>query len=384
MGRASLPAGVDISRAGTPAPRDSWMNICIDMRPALSRPTGVGIYLLNLVQALAEIDSENQYHLFSTSWRERYQPPKYGKNFYYHDHRWPGKMLHFLWNRFSFPSIESLLRVPIDVAHSPSPLLIPSKQAHRVTTVHDLYFYAHPDHTKREIRRDYQALIKKHSEESDAIIAVSEYTKQQLVEHLKIAPSHIYTIRHGVDSFFLDNPPNNEIGKVKAKFHLNRRYFLFVGNSEPRKNLTALTDAFQIAKLDMDLVIAGPSENVVVSDPAIRITDYVSKAELRALYKCAVALVIPSLDEGFGIPMLEAMACGTPVIASNLPVFHEIAPDAFLPVDPASHEAIAEALRTVSENEGMRAELAQKGKERIAKYSWKECAQKTLDLYRNL
>jgi len=360
------------------------MNICIDMRPALSRPTGVGIYLLNLVQALAEIDTENQYHLFSTSWRERYQPANYGKNFHHHDHRWPGKVLHFLWNRFSFPSIESLLGVSVDVAHSPSPLLIPSKEAHRVTTVHDLYFYHHPDQTQREIRRDYQSLVKKHSEQSDAIIAVSEYTKQQLVEHLHIAPSRIYTIRHGVDPFFLECPSPGEIENIKTKFHLDRRYFLYVGNSEPRKNLGALTEAFQIANLDMDLIIAGPVEDEVAASPKVHVAGYVSKVELRALYKCALAVVIPSLDEGFGIPLLEAMACGTPVVASNLPVFHEIAPDAFLPVDPASRESIAEALRVISENDAMRKDLVKKGQERIGKYSWKECALKTLDLYKNL
>ena len=198
------------------------------MRPALSRATGVGVYLQNLVKALAEIDSENQYHLFSSSWSERYRNGSYGRNFHIHDQHWPGKILHFAWNRFSFPSIESMLGIHVDVAHSPSPLLIPSKGARRVTTVHDLYFYFHPEHTTREIQRDYPELVKKHCQQSDAIIAVSEYTRQQLVEHLQVASSRIYTIRHGSDPFFEERASDEEKKQVATAFALERPFFLFV------------------------------------------------------------------------------------------------------------------------------------------------------------
>ncbi|PWT92102.1 MAG: hypothetical protein C5B54_04085 [Acidobacteria bacterium] len=365
------------------------MNICIDMRPALSRATGVGVYLQNLVKALAEIDPENQYHLFSSSWSERYRNGTYGRNFHIHDQHWPGKFLHFAWNRFSFPSIESMLGIHVDVAHSPSPLLIPSKGARRVTTVHDLYFYFHPEHTTREIQRDYPALVKKHCQQSDAIIAVSEYTRQQLVEHLQVASSRIYTIRHGSDPFFEERASDEEKKQVATAFALERPFFLFVGAAEPRKNIPQLLAAFRRAKLDADLILAGPegwklSDVMANSGPRVRWTGYISRQNLRALYQQALALLLPSVEEGFGLPIIEAMACETPILASDIPVFHEIAQDAFLPIDTNDTNLFAEGLRQIYEQEELRKQLIEKGKAKIKRFSWRESAQKTLELYQHL
>ncbi len=364
------------------------MNICIDMRPALSRATGVGVYLHNLVTALAELDHENSYHLFSSSWKERFQEKFHGKNVHIHDKYWPVKLLTYSWNHFSFPTMESLVRVALDIVHSPTPLAIPSKHAQQIITVHDLYFYFHPEQVIKEMRRDYPVMLQKNCLKSDAIIAVSEHTKAQLVEHLKIPSSKIYTVHHGADPFFSKSVSKEESETVKKTFGITQPYFLFVGSLEPRKNLSHLMDAFEKMPLGVQLVLCGPEGwgddlSGTVSSNVIR-TGYVSRNALRTLYQNAIALVIPSIDEGFGLTLLEAMAAGIPVIASLIPAFCEIGADAFYPVDTEHSNRLREAMQEVHSDQSIRSQLIAKGKERLKRFTWRESAQKTLDIYKNL
>ena len=364
------------------------MNICIDMRPSLSRPTGVGVYLNNLVKALIEIDSKNVYHLFSSSWKDRFEEPFNGKNVFIHDRRWPVRVLNYSWNHFSFPPMESLIRTPLDVVHSPTPLVIPSKIAHQITTIHDLYFYFHPDQVIGEMRRDYPKMLREHCLKSDAIIAVSEHTKALLIEHLNVPSSKIYTVHHGVDLFFAEPAPRSETEAVKKTYGIERPYFIFVGSLEPRKNLSLLLEAFQKMSAKFQLVLCGPGGwgedlSSLISEGVIR-TGYVSKSALRALYQNAMALVMPSYDEGFGLPILEAMAAGIPIIASRIPAFSEIGGDAFLPVDTESTTELRQAMCEISSNASLREELIAKGNERLKRFTWKEAAKKTLDIYEHL
>lgn len=364
------------------------MNICIDMRPALSRATGVGVYLQNLVSALSELDSQNAYYLFSSSWKERFQTYPITKNFHSCDHRWPVTLLTYFWNRLSFPSIESFIKAPLDIVHSPTPLMIPSKQAHQITTVHDLYFYFHPEQVIGEMRRDYPDMVYKHCMKSDAIIAVSEYTKSQLVDHLKIASSKIYTVHHGSDPFFSQHQSENEVARVKKTFRITQPYFLFVGSIEPRKNLPTLLEAFEKMKPGTQLVLCGPEgwgEDLPSFDSErVLRTGYVSRVDLRVLYQNAIALIMPSVDEGFGLPLLEAMTAGIPIVASKIPAFCEIGGDAFLPFPAESATQLLIAMESVHSDTAIRDRLIQNGKERIKKFTWQEAAQKTLDIYKHL
>lgn len=365
------------------------MNICIDVRPALSSPTGVGVYVLNLVGALAAIDTQNEYHLFSSSWKQRYPPHNYGDRFHLHDRRWPVRVLNFAWNRFSWPAIESLLGTAIDVAHSPTPLLMPSKHAHGVTTVHDLFFYEHPEQTIREVKRDYATLVRKHCEQADAIITVSEYTKLRLIETLNIPASKIHVIHPGSDSFFEKAAENEDVDNTRKKIGVTRPYFLFVGTAEPRKNLPLLLEAFGSLAQEVDLVLAGlhgweeQTWRNMVTD-RVHIAGYVTKSELRALYQDCVGVVQPSKEEGFGLPLLEAMASGAPVIASDIPVFREVANDAALLFESGSVEALRAAMQTILEDSQAAKILVEKGRERAKHFSWLDTARKTLDLYKHL
>ena len=365
------------------------MNIAIDVRPALSSATGVGVYLLNLVQALSQLDQENEYHLFSSSWKERFPSKYFGRNFYIHDHHWPVRLLNYSWHHLSRPSIETLLGIPIDVAHSPTPLLIPSRQAHRVTMVHDLYFYFHPEHAVREMQADYSSLLQQHCMKSDAILTDAEYTKQLLVEHLKVPSSKIYSIRLAVDPYYLERVAESDIEKVKVKFGICSPYFLFVGALEPRKNLSILLKAFQDFPGDSSLVLAGPDgwgsqEWKQLLTQRVVQTGYMDQNDLRALYQGAIALVLPSVEEGFGFPVLEAMASEIPVLASRIPIFQEIGGEALLAFESNQVEDLRAAMGKICSDPQLRQDFVTRGKERVKRFSWLETAQKTLDIYRNL
>src|SRR5262245_43958099 len=138
------------------------MKICIDMRPSLSQPTGVGIYLQNLVRALGEIDEENEYYLFSSCWKERFLRTSYPSNLHVRDRKWRVRILNYCWNHLSTPKIESLIGSSLDVAHSSTPLVIPARKARKVTTVHDLYFVKNPEGAVREMKRDFPKKVKEH------------------------------------------------------------------------------------------------------------------------------------------------------------------------------------------------------------------------------
>ena len=365
------------------------MKICLDMRPALSAATGVGIYLRNLVAALSEIDDQNDYFLFSGSWKERLQIQCPDVNFHIRDRRIPVRLLNYFWHRYPFPSIEFLTGTDIQVVHSPSPLLIPAKRARRINTVHDLYFYFHPEQTIREMRTAYPKLVLEHCAKSDAIIVISEYTRQQLVEHLKIPSSKIYTIRHGSDPYYSERATDEDQKQIISRWRLDRPFFLFAGTQEPRKNLLTLLRAFQILPPEFQLVLAGPEgwgteEWKDLCNERVVFTGYLSKQELRAFYQLALALVMPSWDEGFGLPLLEAMASETPVIASDIPPFHEVGNQAILYFDPSSPQALASCMQRIAGDRELCSNLRKKGIERLTRFSWKETARKTLELYNSL
>jgi len=359
------------------------------MRPSLSRPTGVGVYLQNLVRGLAHIDQENDYRLFSASWKDRFDDELNAKNFRISDHKWPVRVLNFSWNYLNSPAIEVLVGTSLNVVHSPTPLLIPARSARRVTTVHDLYFYTNPSEAVREMRNIFPRKVKEHSLRADAIIAISDYTKRQLIELLQIPSSRIYTIKHGIDPFFLECASEEEKRATAKKFHLPGRYLLFVGTQEPRKNLPVLVDAFQrMRERDIHLVIAGqpgwdiPPEQF--QDERILQTGYVSKAEVRALYQLSLAVVFPSIDEGFGLPLLEGMASRVPIIASRIPAFKEVCNESCAYFEADRPDELAHVLDEVVTSAELRQQLIEKGSQRVKNFSWIETAKKTLELYKSL
>lgn len=237
-----------------------------------------------------------------------------------------------------------------------------------VVTVHDLSFERHPSLMGRKDRLIFHTVVPRAARRAAHVLAVSQRTKDDLVELYGIPPERITVTLHGVDPAF--SPPGRG----------NGAYLLFVGAIQKRKNPLAAAQA--AAEVGLPLVVAGPSRDAALVRELARrgadIRGYVSKPELAELYRGAACLLLPSRYEGFGLPLLEAMACGTPVVAAPDPALREVAGDAAVFVEP---ERLAEGVRrALAERE----RLAAAGLERVKRFSWEETARRTLAVYRRV
>jgi glycosyltransferase involved in cell wall biosynthesis len=350
------------------------VRILIDYRPALRQRTGVGQYAHQAAAALARSGGPtDRITVFSSSWKDRL-----GRDIPHGttplDVRWPVKLLNLAWHRLEWPPVE-LLGGRADIVHSMHPLLMPTRTAARVVTIHDLYFMDHPENTRAEIRRDYPQLVQTHARRADAVVVVSEYTRRRVENRLGVPHERIAVCPPGAPHWTpRDTAPRGPI--------------LFVGTLEPRKNAGALIRAYSrlIAGLPdaPPLVLAGRS--TADADPLIRElasaalagrirhVGYVSDAEREQLFRDASMLVLPSHDEGFGMPVLEAMSIGLPVIAANRGALPEVAGGAALLVDPDDEMAIAEAMRMLL-CDGPRARAAaEAGLARARSFTWETTA----------
>ena len=358
------------------------MDILIDYRPALRQRTGVGEYVHGLAAALAgRLDPGDAITLFSSSWKDRLPVgavPGTGQI----DARIPVQLLNFAWHRLEWPPVE-WVAPPVDVVHSPHPLLIPSRVAAQVVTIHDLYFLDRPEQTTAEIRRDYPALAAKHACRADAVVVNSKHTGREVSERFGIGSDRITVCYPGRPDWSARLEPASD-GPI-----------LFVGTAEPRKNLARLLEAYALLVARRTsapaLVIAGSvsiaGENLLGTvherlKPRVTLTGYVTDEERQRLYREASMLVLPSLAEGFGITALEAMTVGVPVVASNRGALPEVVGDAGLLVDPESVSDLSNALERVLSDPGLRRSMSERGIQRARQFSWTESADRLYDAYR--
>ena len=370
------------------------MTVGIDFRPALSRATGVGRYVQGLISGLQQIDKENTYVLFSSSLKERPQPESLPPNFLSVDRHIPVRVLNVLWHRLGRPSLDALTGRHFDVTHSPTPLLLPSRNARSIVTIHDLFFLQQPEATDGEIRRDYVSLVRSHAQRADGVIVVSETTATDVESRLGVPRERIHVVHHGVDDRFassLKTGPRHDLAMKDIPF------LLAVATLEPRKNLTTLLKAISVLKQrgwEGRLHIAGETgldaervgrtiEHLGLADTVDRL-GYVEAAALPSLYRRAHAFVMPSHWEGFGLPLLEAMASGTPIVASDIPVHREVAARAATYASADDHEALAAAIELVWNDTELRARLVKEGRERVTCFSWEVSARKTLEIYQEV
>jgi glycosyltransferase involved in cell wall biosynthesis len=283
-----------------------------------------------------------------------------------------------LWHRVEWPPVEWLAG-EADVVHAAHPLLIPSARAARVVTVHDLFFLSHPERTAAEIRRDYAALAASHARRADAVIAVSQYTRRQVVERLGVDAGRVHVCSSGARAWArLGQAPN-----VPAD-----GYVLFIGTLEPRKNLGVLLDAYERLAARGGRVpplrIAGgtgPGASAWLDrigrpplDAVVSYVGYVADDAREALFAGARTLVLPSLDEGFGLPALEAMSAGIPVVASNAGAIPEVVGDAAVLFDPSDPDALAHALSRLATDEAWALDRAAAGLTRARAFTWDAAA----------
>jgi glycosyltransferase involved in cell wall biosynthesis len=368
------------------------MNIACDMRVFLSGETGIGTFYKNLLDQLALIDEENRYLLLSSSWKVRFPVAKVPDfaNRRLVDARIPVKVLNGLWNHLPFPALESLFNEKVDISHSPTPMLLPCR-GKRIITIHDLFPLARPHLVQGENRSRFPERLRKNVSRADGIVCISHATRARLLTVFPDAEAKTRVIHLGVSPRFFADP--GQAGGLREKYRLPEKYALFTGTIEPRKNLPMLLQALLALKRDgivVPLVIAGGRGWELA--PFLRLKEelrgqvheigYVDSGELPGLYRGAQFFVFPSLEEGFGLPLLESMAAGTPVLCSDIPVFHEIGgrlPVFFDLADVSGLAAEISALWERGKETGMEERIAH-----ARKFTWPESATQTLAFYRQL
>jgi len=369
------------------------VRVLIDYRPALRERSGVGEQTHQLAQALLAAYPPDAARdplsltLFSSSWKDRLVPPVELAAATIVDRRVPVSVLNFAWHRLGWPPIETLAGQPYDVAHSPHPLLLPARSAAQVITIHDLDFLSHPERTRAEIRRDYPALARDHAHRADAILVPSGYTAGEVERRLGV-PRERMTI-------FVPGAPDWTPRVAAPK----DGYVLFFSTLEPRKNVGGLLDAWERIVSHLahgrptpQLILAGratdeaqPWLDRIARPPlagSVRHLGYVAASDRRALYEGARVLVQPSFDEGFGLPVLDAMTLGVPVVAANRGALPEVLGGAGLLVDPDAPDDIAAAIARVLSDDDVAAACAARGIARARAFRWADTAQRVYDTYR--
>jgi glycosyltransferase involved in cell wall biosynthesis len=374
------------------------MRIGLDLRPFLKEATGIGVYYRSLLFSLAGIDHSNEYYLFSASFKDRFpasQLPPFHK-LQVCDRRWPSQLVDWLWSRLHKPRLETFFRAaPFDLTHSPTPLRLPSR-GKSIVTLHDLFFREHPDQVDPRTRSLFGRYVGASIQKADGVIAVSQYTKDTAVRLFALDPDKVRVIHHGTKQSLMSAPAEVPDTDLREKYRLPERFLLFVGTDEPRKNLPALIDALKLVNRSekISLVIAGGtgSDRSRVQariadhklDSSVLFLGYLPEGELSVLYRMAALLVFPSWCEGFGLPLLEAMAAGIPAVVSRTSALPEIGREAALYFDPSSAEEMAAAILQVLKDADLQHTLVERGKQRAQDFSWTRAAESTLEFYRDV
>ncbi|MBM3209524.1 glycosyltransferase family 4 protein [Candidatus Shapirobacteria bacterium] len=339
--------------------------------------TGVSHYTQNLVENLLKIDEKNEYVLFFSSLRQRLTQISNLKtqncNLKLKTYKFPPVLLDILWNKLHVLPIEKLIG-KVDVFHT-SDWTEPPSACRKVTTIHDLTPLLFPDETHPKIIAVHKRKLDWVKKEASLVIAVSENTKKDIIELLGIPAEKIRVIYEAPGEEFYPRR-KEEIENTKRKYQIAGDYILAMGGGK-RKNLERTTQAFERVKGGPWQKVS-PSLIVFGNSPNTKSLGYVPQEDLAPLYSGAMCFVYPSLYEGFGLPVLEAMACGCPVVTSNVSSLPEIAGEAAVLVNPLRVEEIFYGINEALER---REEFVQKGLERSHKFSWEKCASETLAVY---
>lgn len=372
------------------------MHIGIDAHAIGAQQGGNETYIRNLIRALAALDADNRYTIYLAN----AQAAAEWQNGFVAQH--PNFSVRLL------PPPTPLVRVPVfltyELRRRPVDVLHvqytapPFCNAPVVATIHDLAFEHLPETFTRRGSLQLKLTVRRTARRAARIATVSEYSRQDLLRTYRLAPEKVVTTYNGIEPHFTTQPrAADEAAQVRQRFGIAREFLLAVGSLQPRKNLERLIRTYARLRREQpdfapQLVIVGRklwlaesifaevSRQPWASD--VILTGYVGDDDLPALYRTASAFVYPSLFEGFGLPPLEAMACGTPVITSNISSLPEVAGSAALLIDPLNEQELAAALQRILNDQPLRARLRAEGVRQAAKFTWRDAAEKTLQLYR--
>ena len=376
-------------------PGDLALRIGIDYTAAVRQGAGIGRYTRELVRALAELDRSHDYVLFAAAGGQRPADTDWPPNFQMRSVPLSDRALAILWHRLRLPLWVELVTGAVDIFHSPDFVLPPVRRAKTLVTVHDLSFIRYPQCADANLRVYLNKVVPRSVHRANLVLADSQSTKDDLVELLGVAPDRIEVVYPGVEKRFRPIEDQALLEKVRKRYDLPPRFILGLGTLQPRKNFTRLIEAFaslQVCKFaSLHLVIAGGKgwlyEEIFATVEQLSLKKkvvfpgFVADEDLPALYNLADLFVFPSLYEGFGLPPLEALACGTPVITSDASSLPEVVGEAGPMVEATDVEALAEAMKRVLEDDALRERMIAKGMKQARKFTWEQAAAKLLNLY---
>jgi len=383
------------------------MKIGIDIR-CLSdgKRTGVEEYTINLLENLFELDKKNQYILFANSYHDSHFDARifsHFKNVSVRRFHFPNKLLNFCFWYLRWPLVDHMLG-GVDIFFMPNINFIAlSKKTKLVLTVHDLSYEIFPE-TFSFKRRAWHHFINPRSlcKRADQIIAVSDSSRADIISRYGIAPQKIQRIYNGVPDEMEQLDRNDpKLIEVKEKYHLPFNFIFYLGTIEPRKNIPAIVKAYdQLRSLknpQLDkykLVIAGGKgwkiENILDDMRKARFTNdiiftsCITNEDKAAVYTLASLFVYPSFFEGFGIPVLEAMRCGVPVVTSNCSSLPEVVDQGAIMIDPDKPEELYLAMKEILLNREFHSQLSQQGLRQAVRFNWRTSAREALELFEKM
>ncbi|MEA2088298.1 MAG: glycosyltransferase family 1 protein [Patescibacteria group bacterium] len=380
------------------------MNIAIDIRCLMDKNySGIGEHTYRLLSELFIKDQKNQYFLFYNSAKKgiKNRLPKFSyHNVFYCGFSYPNKILNLSLLLFGFPKIDEIINKKfahllknekIDLFFLPNINFISlSRNCKLIITVHDLSFKKFPEFYNLKARIWHKlANFKKIIKKSSKIIAVSKNTKTDIQKLYNIPDKKIQVIYSGINQASNIKHQVSNILKIRKKYNLPKKFILYLGNLEARKNIESLIKAYSKIKQDIGLIIVGGKlwkyKNIYKTVKQLNLRDrviftgYIHKKEKKILYNLADIFVYPSYYEGFGIPPLEAMAAGTPVIASYSSSLPEIIGNSAIIIDPFNAKELEQAIIQILNNNELRDDLKNKGIENAKKFSWQKTAEKTCE-----
>ena len=367
------------------------LRISLDAYHATQAHGGIARYIRALLPALAAASASDSFVLFTNQFRQLSPSWDPGHpNVRLYDLRIPRRLMQACWDYLAWPPVETFIG-SLDIFHGTHFVLPAVRRAKCVLTVHDLTYLRHPEYFgNRELNeRGYRKELPRALARVDAVIAVSRHTRDDLAELLNYPEGRIRVIHLGVEPHFFVSRDAERLAAVKSRYRLDGPYLVFsVGTPEPRKNLLRTVAAARRASARMPLVLIGQQDAIRATlENDVRgvvLTGPVPDADLPWVLHGAELALYPSLYEGFGLPAVEAMAAGVPLITSNRSALPEVVEKAAVLVDPESEDDMEEAIRELLEDGDRRQQLIELGRARARELSWNVTAQRVLEVYREL